>query len=334
MPVVFANPPISVAAAHCFVAFFAVLYVGSLYLSRSGRLSFKKVTAPDSQNGEERRKERDERWRNDPSVIRARMLAASLSTLVSCMLVTNVIWNLVGKGYPSFGIALESTLVRLGFTLNFDYYSALRILLPCLVTPVLFLGPLYVEFLASSLPFQKHWSIARCLRPMFTTWQGWRNYIIGPFTEEVVFRSCVITLYHLAGASHSRMIFLSPLVFGVAHLHHAWDVFNRYGRNVSAAKRAIFTCVFQLAYTTLFGAHCVFLLLRSGSILPPLTSHIFCNIMDVPRYSVHVAHFPQRRTAIKLAYFLGILGYVYTLTAWTLAKDSLYWPRAGVRPKY
>jgi hypothetical protein len=35
-----------------------------------------------------------------------------------------------------------------------------------------------------------------------------------PITEEVVFRACVLTVYHLAQASKLRMIFLSPLLFG------------------------------------------------------------------------------------------------------------------------
>jgi hypothetical protein len=35
-----------------------------------------------------------------------------------------------------------------------------------------------------------------------------------PITEEIVFRACVLTVYHLADASRMKMIFLSPLVFG------------------------------------------------------------------------------------------------------------------------
>lgn len=87
----------------------------------------------------------------------------------------------------------------------------------------------------------------------------------GPVTEEIVFRACILAIYHLAGASRPKMIFLSPLWFGVgklctlsfakdpsrkafltsylftAHLHHAWDVYNRFGRTTSALKRAVFT---------------------------------------------------------------------------------------------
>lgn len=40
----------------------------------------------------------------------------------------------------------------------------------------------------------------------------------GPVTEEIVFRACILAIYHVAGASRSKMIFLSPLWFGVGKL--------------------------------------------------------------------------------------------------------------------
>lgn len=65
----------------------------------------------------------------------------------------------------------------------------------------------------------------------------------------------------MSGASANRMIFLGPLSFGIgmlvfsfvgpshepryvlthlsAHVHHAWDTYNRFGRTAGAAKRAI-----------------------------------------------------------------------------------------------
>ena len=53
--------------------------------------------------------------------------------------------------------------------------------------------------------------------------------------------------------------------------------------------------VFQLAYTSLFGFHCAFLFLRTGSLLPPIFSHIFCNVMGFPQYGLHMRMFPRRR---------------------------------------
>lgn len=109
----------------------------------------------------------------------------------------------------------------------------------------------------------------------------------------------------MSGASNIRMIFWSPLLFGLAHVHHAIDTFYAKGGDWSAAKSALFnTCtylalfdvhrslscaVFQLSYTSLFGFYASFLFLRTGSILPPITAHIFCNIMGIPMigYELH-----------------------------------------------
>ncbi|CCM00632.1 uncharacterized protein FIBRA_02669 [Fibroporia radiculosa] len=245
MPLAFASPPISLNTAHALALSFVGSYVGSLYISKNARLSFKKVVAPDLREGEQRAKEDDERWRNDPDVIRARVTAAGLSTVSSCVVVLGVVWAFVGWDMKELPIALETTLTRLGFDTDL---SLSQIVLPSLVTPVLYAGPLYAYFLAGRLPFQRSWSWRRCIAPIVTTWQGWRDFIVGPTTEEVVFRACTLAVYQLAGASVYMKIFLPPLLFGLAHVHHAWDKFNRFGRTKAAAQRAILETIFQLIY--------------------------------------------------------------------------------------
>lgn len=101
-------------------------------------------------------------------------------------------------------------MARLGLTLFEDHSP-----LPYLVTPILYLGPLYATFLDSKLPFQSGWSWGHDVVPVFSTWVGIRNYFFGPITEELVFRACVLAVYHLAGSSRNKMIFLSPLLFGL-----------------------------------------------------------------------------------------------------------------------
>jgi len=118
-------------------------------------------------------------------------------------------------------------------------------MLPYLVTPVLYLGPLYATFLDSKLPFQSRWSWDRNMVPVFKTWVGIRNYFFGPITEELVFRACVLAVYHLAGSSRNKMIFLSPLLFGLGecilfpprsrrYIHVTQPTFITRGRCISA----------------------------------------------------------------------------------------------------
>ena len=75
-------------------------------------------------------------------------------------------------------VVIESTLARLGLTLNFSQKSDFHISLPCLVTPVLYLGPLYACYLAEALPFQRRWSFSRDFLSTFASWIGVRNYIV------------------------------------------------------------------------------------------------------------------------------------------------------------
>lgn len=83
-------PSISPNTATLLSAFFTFSYVGSLYLARAGRLAFH-APSVDVPNGQERVREANERWRNDPEVIRARLTAAVISTVTSCVVVAMVL---------------------------------------------------------------------------------------------------------------------------------------------------------------------------------------------------------------------------------------------------
>jgi len=328
MPLVFPLPPLSKSGAHIISCSFALTYVGSLYVSKNARLSFspKPLEPSHLQDGHERQKSSDERWRDDPDVIKARLMAVCVSTLLSCVSVFLLVWHIVGDHQGSYRVALETTAARLGLSV-FDDHS----FYPYLVTPVLYLGPLYATYLYRKLPLQSQWSAREDVYPVFFTWPGVRNYIFGPLTEEIVFRACVLAVYHLAGLSTRKKIFLSPLSFGLAHIHHAWDVYNRFGRTRGALRRAIIVSLFQFIYTTLFGFHSAFLFLRTGSIYPPLISHAFCNFMGLPGLTSEMRAFPQKKLRLIMAYVLGVVGYVYTLRNWTLADDSLYWQNTAPR---
>jgi len=89
-------PSISTASAHLFCLGFALSYVGSIYISKNARLSYS-ATAP-KRDGELRPRERDERWRDDPDVIKARLAAVSLASLTCCLAVLVTVWVTVGGG--------------------------------------------------------------------------------------------------------------------------------------------------------------------------------------------------------------------------------------------
>lgn len=305
---------LSITSAHLLSGLFAFIYVGSIYASKNARLRFSKnkVNLPE---GQARLKLQNERWRDDPDVIKARLLAVTSATLICCLVVFVVAGDF-GRNDEIHNLTANAWLY-LGFTWSN--------VLPLLITPLLFSGPLYVQFLVKTLPFQKDWDFEQDVLFRFLSLVGLRNYFVAPITEEIVFRACVLTVYHLANASRMKMIFLSPLVFGAAHIHHAFETYHRYGRTAAAAKRAIITTVIQFAYTSIFGFYCCYLFLRSGSLLPPIAAHMFCNIMGIPQPNYEISLMPSRKLSISAAYLFGITGFVGMLGPWSYTDGSLYW---------
>ncbi|KAJ6476456.1 hypothetical protein C8R47DRAFT_1178864 [Mycena vitilis] len=302
--------PISMLSSHLLALLFSSTYVGSLYLVKNARLRVS--GAPDA-----RRQVPQPGSRDDPAVIRARLTVVTFATLLNC----GIVYALVARySLSSFARSFPWAQEILGIRWTFG------LILSCLQTPLLFLGPLYGScYLAGTFPGQIRFSLQHHFLDKFCTWVGFRNYVWGPLTEEVVFRACVLAVYAMGGAMRWKMIVFAPLVFGLAHVHHAWEVYNRLGRTTHAAKQALLSSLFQTAYTTLFGAHASFLFLRTSSLLPPLTAHIFCNVMGIPQMQDEMRRFPAQRQRIIAAYILGILLFALTLGPWTKNAESIYW---------
>jgi prenyl protein peptidase len=189
-----------------------------------------------------------------------------------------------------------------------------------------------------------------------------------------VFRACVLAVYHLARpaqASKTALIFLTPLSFGAAHLHHAWDVYNRFGRTTTAMKRAVLVVRESTSSPK-------FLPLLKSSALSQSSSSPTppCSGFTVPSFSSGLAHsghpsyltfgviswvflsFPGNYNAsrhtngvsfpsylslsrhratfagIIAAYMLGIAGYVYAMRYWTVTPGSMYWYGEGAYAIY
>jgi prenyl protein peptidase len=71
-------------------------------------------------------------------------------------------------------------------------------------------------------------------------------------------------------------------VFGLAHFHHLYEFrLTNPGVPLTAA---LLRSLFQLAFTTVFGAYATFIYLRSGSLLAAFLVHAFCNSMGLPRF--------------------------------------------------
>lgn len=135
----------------------------------------------------------------------------------------------------------------------------------------------------------REWSPSTLKEGFWDSWIGYRNLVIAPASEELVFRALTIPLFLLAKTSATRIVFVTPLVFGLAHLHHLFAFLQ--SRTPSYQRfpplgvwfNGLLLSAFQFAYTSLFGFFAAFVFLRTGNLWAVIVAHSFCNKMGVPR---------------------------------------------------
>ncbi|KAI0013948.1 hypothetical protein F4779DRAFT_613231 [Xylariaceae sp. FL0662B] len=283
-------PPISTGTAIALLVIYTLIYVVPFYLSATTRPS--------------RSLSRDA-----PPVIRARVASVSV-TCVVCSAVTLVI--LTSGGHATARDALHS----MGYWPPGLRETASSLLL----TALLFAGPLY-----ESLVVDGAWRDCLSLQPvarLFREWTTWRNIVAGPVTEEVLFRSASVPLMLAAQAPVRTTIFLSPLIFGLAHVHHFYE-FRVTHPHVPAAAQLL-RSLLQLAYTSLFGAYATFVFLRTASLPAIVAVHAFCNCMGLPRFWGRVD--PPPRPGDRPASVLYTVVYYVLLIAGAVG----WWKSLGV----
>ncbi len=141
-------------------------------------------------------------------------------------------------------------------------------------------------------------------------WICIRNFIIAPWTEEIVFRGCMIPVMLATGMSATRVALVAPLFFGVAHLHHAIQKISSGER----PKMVIIITAFQFLYTSIFGSYASYAFVRVGSVLPVTLSHSYCNWRGLPDFGVfvnsrHPLH--RYRGILFVSYIVGIGAFWY-----------------------
>ncbi|CAK9783501.1 unnamed protein product [Cutaneotrichosporon oleaginosum] len=303
-PTLYLPPPletgISPKAANALALVFAASYVGSLYVAPLVFPWAGRTPKGDSTTAEDAASHIPVGHRDHPATMKMRMRAVSMATRLSIL---GVYWTVKQVGGYDVRGALVPTLRLLGL-----HSAGSQMPLAYLLAPTLFLGPLFASWLDCTLPGQAHfgqwrWGLAER-----------RNYLVGPVTEELLFRSCILAVSILGGLPASWLVFGTPLWFGLAHAHHALQTYRDGGRTRDALWRAGLGCLFQMSYTTLFGWFASYLYIRTGSVLPPVISHIFCNVMGIYGPGTASRRHPKNKLAISVAYLAGIAGFIWGLT--------------------
>eukprot|EP01100_Stratorugosa_tubuloviscum_P011671 TRINITY_DN5254_c0_g1_i2.p1 TRINITY_DN5254_c0_g1~~TRINITY_DN5254_c0_g1_i2.p1 ORF type:complete len:283 (+),score=79.27 TRINITY_DN5254_c0_g1_i2:56-904(+) len=246
------------------------------------------------------------RSRDDIQIVKKRLISANLAWIVSLFLNYFYFSNLSFIDFLVFsGFKTESFLLAL--------------ILPLFLVIILFLGPILMiyfelgpnDFITNLVSIFKAPSV-------FTL----RNIIVAPIAEEIVFRGCMCPLIIAAGFSPISALFMTPLFFGIAHLHHILN--SVYSQQV-ALKQAVFEAVFQLFYTTLFGWFASFIFLRTGHIIGCIICHAFCNSMGFPQFD-EINNYKQA-SIIKIGFIIGMIGFSILLMPLTNQSifNSIFW---------
>lgn len=155
----------------------------------------------------------------------------------------------------------------------------LEIVKSLLLTALLFLGPLFEKAVIEGR--WKNWIRGRTVNETLSSWIGWRNYVAGPVTEEILFRSLLVPLHLLTPLSATQVVFLTPLYFGIAHIHHFYEFILTHPHTPWAP--SIIRSLIQFTYTTLFGWYATFVFIRTGNVFAVTLAHTFCNWAGLPR---------------------------------------------------
>lgn len=143
-------------------------------------------------------------------------------------------------------------------------------------------------------------------------WLVLRNLIIAPFVEECLFRGCIVRVLSMTGWSWAKLCLVSPLFFGVAHAHHA-----RNQLRLGLKPQVVFLrTIFQMTYTSIFGAYATYTYLATGSFLPAAFSHAFCNGMGLPNLEFTQLSSPlyQYRVLLWSSHVVGIALFANTFS--------------------
>ncbi|XP_065226354.1 CAAX prenyl protease 2 [Planococcus citri] len=247
--------------------------------------------------------------RDHPSTIKRRFVSVTIVALISpiylyfCLnqkyLSKNSLWDLLGLRIPGIW---QATLY------------------PLLLTVILFLGPIVFQIVNGSCAMyaeKEYWLSS------FKDVVWIRTHVVAPVSEELTYRACMIPLL-LQCFQPLLTIFVCPVFFGAAH-------FNHFLENLKAGvelKKSLAITAFQFFFTTIFGAYCTFLFLRTGHLVAPIVTHMFCNHMGFPDLLEPLSYSGFKRYVLFFTLILGFAIWCLLLmpiTAPELYSNTLFW---------
>ena len=229
--------------------------------------------------------------RDNPEVIKLRFRRVALLCAIAPLALLYSAQALARADKSKCATTLQHSMLRwLGLGLRHQQNPLLAIFSPIALTVCLFTGPLLHAHLDHGALVMRRIKLSKFQPGLLFM----RNFIIGPATEEWIFRSCMCPLVFSAGFSDLENIIITAVIFATAHLHH-W---------VDANSSLLVLCV-QFTYTGLFGAYASYLFLRTGLFYGPFLAHAFCNIMGLPNFWAISSH--RNARLLVFVYTFGVV---------------------------
>ena len=164
---------------------------------------------------------------------------------------------------------------------------------------------------------------------------------------------CSALLHNVQGYSKKQTVFLTPVMFGVAHVHHLVEMVKFQQAKLLSATATVSTpfqalhsgrtefthvtagirqqhmyklqsrnnisnalqVAFQFLYTTVFGWYATHIFLSTGHLAGAVTVHAFCNWIGFPAI-FDIASHPRKNTLIA-AYLVGIITFISLFDSWS-----------------
>lgn len=230
--------------------------------------------------------------RNDERSIRKRFIGSTVSSFISLIYAYHVLKEITENPLYEMGIRYDNLPIAIAK--------------PFILMNVLYLGQYAMMYYDRAL--SRLWDIGEWSRSLRNL--GWiRDVIVGPVTEEIVFRCCSAVMLSQV-LSLPATVFLSPLSFAVSHFHHVGDDL----RKGFSLQDAMMRRSFQFGYTYIFGVFSTYLLLKTRHFAVPIIAHSICNSFGLPRI-LDIENYPKRsqKTILWVSYIAGLCGFVYLL---------------------
>ncbi|ORX50689.1 Abi-domain-containing protein [Piromyces finnis] len=253
--------------------------------------------------------------RDHPEVIKKRIISISIVCVVSPLFLVLYYYfrnvfeaNSFDFFLKTMGITYHNTIIGIGIGL--------------LLVLLIYIGPMVVMYIQEEMPFQNN----NYKSITFSIYEI-RNIVVGPISEEFIFRSCMISVCYLANFSNTFMIFVLPLFFGLAHVHHAYEQYSLHKNEENIISRIIFSIILQFSYTNLFGWFASFLLLRTDNVLSSIFAHALCNIFNFPDVNSVLSATGKTRTIYIMFYIIGLILFIIGMSfvSKTSLIQSLFW---------